>query len=227
MKTEILNALKTRYANLGVSDSVLDRVAEVIAKTVSSSDEIEANISTDDIKGLLTAVQSGMDRLRTDNAKLAQQVKQLTKQSEASSPVNHKDDQDTPEMKDDGDIRKAIAELTKKMGEYEAIRAREEKERKTQDMMKSLVSTLKGDAYKCDNDTVLTLTLKGFSFGENQTVEDAAGEVKKQYDSNYKALYGEGYRPQVSVKTGPGGNTDFTSDIARWQAEGKLPKPQK
>ena len=49
MKKKILDALKTKYANLGISDSVLDRVAENLAKTVTEEDGIEAAVSSAEI----------------------------------------------------------------------------------------------------------------------------------------------------------------------------------
>ena len=91
--------------------------------------------------------------------------------------------------------------------------------------MASLKEMLKGDKYKCDNEAVLNLTLKGFEFSDNDTVEGVAEVKSKEYKSNYESLYGDGYVPNMGGWADRGQSFDAKAEVARLQAEGKLPKP--
>ena len=66
MKENILKQLKTKYKDLGLSQSALNGVAELLSKTVKEESEIEAAVSG--VEGLLKGMQSETDRLRTELA---------------------------------------------------------------------------------------------------------------------------------------------------------------
>lgn len=223
MKKKILDALKTKYANLGVSDSVLDRVAENLAKTVTEEDGIEAAVSSAEIVSLLKAIQGEGDRLRSEKASLAKEIEELRKQSgKADPPADSGDDGD--KTKEDP-LLKAINALTEKVSGLEARYQKEDKERRQSGMMASLKEMLKGDKYKCDNEAVLNLTLKGYEFSDKDTVEGVAEVKSKEYKSNYESLYGAGYVPNMGGWADRGQSFDAKAEVARLQAEGKLPKP--
>lgn len=70
MKEQILTALKQKYANLGLSDQVLNSVSEMLANSVKEDSEIEGAISG--VEGILKAFQSDTDKIRTATAKKSQ-----------------------------------------------------------------------------------------------------------------------------------------------------------
>ena len=233
MKKKILDALKTKYANLGVSDSVLDRVAENLAKTVTEEDGIEAAVSSAEIVSLLKAIQGEGDRLRNEKASLSRELEELRKQSgkKDEPPANPDKDKDEPPANPDKDkpgddpLLAEIKAMRQEMSEMRAFRQREEKERRQNAMMASLKETMKGEKYKCDNEAVLNLTLKGFEFSDKDTVEGVAEVKSKEYRSNYESLYGGGYVPNMGGWADRGQSFDAKAEVARLQAEGKLPKP--
>lgn len=63
MNEKILNALKTKYANLGLSDQILTSIAEMVANSVSDESEIEGAISK--YESLMKTMQSDLDKVRT------------------------------------------------------------------------------------------------------------------------------------------------------------------
>lgn len=73
MKEQILTALKTKYANLGLSDQVLNSVSELLATSVTEESAIEGAVSG--VESLLKAVQGDNDRIRTAAAKKNQPKK--------------------------------------------------------------------------------------------------------------------------------------------------------
>lgn len=222
MKKKILDALKTKYANLGVSDSVLDRVAENLAKTVTEEGGIEAAVSSAEIVSLLKAIQGEGDRLRSEKASLAKEIEELRKQSGKKDVPPANPDEDKP---DDDPLLAEIKAMRQEWAEMRAFHLKEEKERRQNAMMASLKEMLKGDKYKCDNEAVLNLTLKGFEFSDKDTVEGVAEVKSKEYKSNYESLYGGGYVPNMGGWTDTGQSFDAKAEVARLQAEGKLPKP--
>ena len=74
MKEQILTALKTKYANLGLSDQVLNSVSELLATSVTEESAIEGAVSG--VESLLKAVQGDNDRIRTAAAKKQQLKKE-------------------------------------------------------------------------------------------------------------------------------------------------------
>lgn len=222
MKKKILDALKTKYANLGVSDSVLDRVAENLAKTVTEEDGMEAAVSSAEIVSLLKAIQGEGDRLRSEKASLAREIEELRKQSGKADPPAKPKDDDKP---DEDPVLAELKAMRQEWAEMRAFHLKEEKERRQSGMMASLKEMLKGEKYKCDNEAVLNLTLKGFEFSDKDTVEGVAEVKSKEYKSNYESLYGDGYVPNMGGWADRGQSFDAKAEVARLQAEGKLPKP--
>lgn len=222
MKKKILDALKTKYANLGVSDSVLDRVAENLAKTVTEEDGIEAAVSSAEIVSLLKAIQGEGDRLRSEKASLAREIEELRKQSGKKDVPPANPDEDKP---DDDPLLAEIKAMRQEMSEMRTFRQREEKERRQNAMMASLKETMKGEKYKCDNEAVLNLTLKGFEFSDKDTVEGVAEVKRQEYEANFRSLYGDGYVPSMGGMSGGGTQFDAKAEVVRLQAAGKIPKP--
>lgn len=67
MKQKILESLKTKYSNLGLSEDTLGSMADVLALSVTSEDGIDKAV--DGVSGFLKALQSKADRMRSESAK--------------------------------------------------------------------------------------------------------------------------------------------------------------
>lgn len=90
MKTKILSALKTKYANLGFNAKALDGVASVLEKTITDENQIDDAVNG--VEGLLKVFQAENDRSRTEYATLKAQHDELLKkqpiQSNGGSSTN-------------------------------------------------------------------------------------------------------------------------------------------
>lgn len=210
MKTKILNALKTEYATLGLSEKAFDGVASFLVKTVGEEAGIDEAVKGDDVKGLLRAFQSESDSLR---GKAAQLQKDFTAYKAAHPAEEGKAD---PAPLANEQYENRIAELEKKFREAEA---------KAQAM--TLHNNIKSRLEQtCKDAPILKQVLKGFSLAENETEEQAVTRLTTEYNDTVREIRGEGYIPPMgsglvsnSYKGG-----DFNDEVARLRAEGKIPK---
>lgn len=83
MKDKILEALKTKYKNLGFGEKELETVADMLVGRVKDETEIETAVAG--VENLLKAFQGGLDKVRTEKTntdkKLAELQEQINKLS--------------------------------------------------------------------------------------------------------------------------------------------------
>jgi len=84
MKIKILQALKTRYANLGFGDKAFDGVADFLSKTVTKEEDIET--ATAGVELLLKAFQGDIDKVRTELTQKNKELEELKKKPEPQKP---------------------------------------------------------------------------------------------------------------------------------------------
>ncbi|MBS4056510.1 MAG: hypothetical protein KGZ82_04245 [Bacteroidales bacterium] len=84
MKIKILQALKTRYANLGFGDKAFDGVADYLSKTVTEESQIET--ATAGVEPLLKAFQGDIDKVRTELSQKTKELEDLKKKPEPPKP---------------------------------------------------------------------------------------------------------------------------------------------
>jgi len=93
MKEKILNALKTKFKNLGFGEKAFDGVADYLAKTVTEETQIDNAIGG--VESLLKVFQSESDRrateLQTKTKELQEQLEALKKKSESGDPLKPDD----------------------------------------------------------------------------------------------------------------------------------------
>lgn len=92
MKNKVLDALKQKFSNLGMSDQILTSVAEMVVNSIQEESEIEGAITK--YEPLLKVMQSESDKLRTAAAKKKQEQTQTQKQEQ---PEDHHGAGDPPE----------------------------------------------------------------------------------------------------------------------------------
>jgi hypothetical protein len=80
MKIKILQALKTRYANLGFGEKAFDGVADYLSKTVTEESQIET--ATAGVEPLLKAFQGDIDKVRTELSQKTKELEDLKKKPE-------------------------------------------------------------------------------------------------------------------------------------------------
>ncbi len=94
MKIKILQALKTRYANLGFGDKAFDGVADYLSKTVTKEEDIET--ATAGVELLLKAFQGDIDKVRTELSSKTKELEDLKKKPESHKTDPPKTDPEEP-----------------------------------------------------------------------------------------------------------------------------------
>jgi len=85
MKIKILQALKTKFSNLGFGDKAFNGVADFLSKTVTKEEEIETAIAG--VEPLLKSFQGDIDTVRTELTQKTKELEELKKK-----PEHHKSD---------------------------------------------------------------------------------------------------------------------------------------
>lgn len=78
MKTKILQELKQRYSNLGVSEKAFDGVADFLSKTITEEERIPEVVGN--AESFLKAYQSDVDKERTSVSKLRKELEDYKKE---------------------------------------------------------------------------------------------------------------------------------------------------
>ncbi|MBS4059646.1 MAG: hypothetical protein KG029_04550 [Bacteroidetes bacterium] len=128
MKLKILQALKTKYANLGFGDKAFDGVADYLSKTVTKEEDIET--ATAGVDSLLKAFQGDVDKVRTELAQKKTELEELKKKNpDPQNPDPPKPDPEEPAwfkvFKEDQ--AKKLEALEKENQSFKADRAKETK----------------------------------------------------------------------------------------------------
>lgn len=97
MKEKLLSALKTKYKNLGLSDKVLEGVAETLATTTTDEANIETAVAG--VESLLKSFQSDVDsRVTSAVERVKKEIKpEPPKKDNGGAEPKPKADDDTPE----------------------------------------------------------------------------------------------------------------------------------
>lgn len=209
MQAKYLVALKTRYADFGLSKEALDRVASQRIKTIANESEIEEDLAKPETLLLLMKEQQGAaDVLRTNATNLKRQLDDLKKPKQ--EPVV----EPNPYEQQFGEMQKTINDM---MAKFEA----NEKKARNESVLASVHEKMK--SMGCTNDYIRTTTLTNVEIGDEDTADSIAEKYKSVYDANCKAAFGDGYVPQKGGTAG-GDEIDFSAMVAGLQASGKLPK---
>lgn len=211
MKDKIIAALKTTYANLGLSDKAFGGVASILEKTVTKEEDITAAVAAPEISALVKAIQGETDSLRNKNTQISKELDELKRQKN-----DEPEKEDKPGGKDD-----AMAALVAKVEEME----KRMKERDEQSRHDARIASIKEKLVSggSKNENILGLVLKGAAISDDETDESAAERLKKEYDTTYKQFYGDGLTPPAGGGTGAEGDNPDKALIDALVKSGKLP----
>lgn len=218
MKRKIIDALKTRYRNLGLGDKAFDGVAAFLEKTVTKEEDIDAAVAGDDVSALLRAIQGETDTLRGSNAELQRSLDELRRQGGDSG--GHKPGEGESGQSETLAALKALGDRFSKLEEeYGKVRARERNSGITAEIRRRL------EARGSDRAPVLDLVLKNLAIGESDTADTLTDKCAASYDETYRRFYGDGPVPPAGGR-GCGGykRGDFSAEVERLKAEGKIPQ---
>ena len=216
MKDKIIAALKTTYANLGLSDKAFDGVASMIEKTIEKEEDIAAAIAKPEVSALVKAIQGESDALRTKNAQMSKELESLKKQVADPKP------DPKPDPGNGGDDKNA--QLLARIEAMEsALKAKEDK-LKLETRLSAIREKLKEGG--SENDNILGLVMKDASLTDDETDDAAVERLKGVYDTTYKQFYGDGAVPPTGNKTGNKNEHPDQSLIDALRKSGKLPAEQ-
>lgn len=207
MRDKIIAALKTTYANLGLSDKAFGGVASILEKTVTDEEGIAAAVAAPEISLLMKAIQGETDSLRNKNVQIAKELEELKKQ--------------TPEQKEPEEDPDVNAKLVVRIAALENTLLENDKKAKREARLASIKEKLVSGGSK--NENILGLVLKDAALDDNETDETAVERLKKTYDSTYRQFYGNGPIPPAG---GGGGADDKNPDkslIDTLRKNGSLP----
>lgn len=193
MKNKILAELKTKYANLGVSDKAFDGVAALLVKTVTKEEEIKEAVAGSEVEVLLKSIQSSVDAERTKAAKAAKDLEDYKalhpeQSGEGESPELKQLQSDLAAQKAAFDTLKADYESQIKQGKYNALR----------DAVRG-----KADELKVSNVPIWNDVVAGIVVDDNSTAETILTAAKTAYEAKLTAYIGEGaapYRGDITPK---------------------------
>lgn len=220
MKQKILNALKTEYANLGLSEKALNGVASFLEKTITDENGISAAIKEASVSDLLKIYQSEIDSERGKASKAAKDLEDYKKSHPSGNPEPTKVD---PNPNDE------VLTLLKQMqADNNALKARldaKDKELNDTNTINAVKQALKNG--NRTNDKVIDLVLKGIAITDTDTVEGLTSKYEGEYDTLYKDLYGDGVVPAAGGYRKPEGykKGQFAGVVSHLQQNGVLDKP--
>lgn len=194
MKKQIFDALKTKYAQLGLSDRALDGVASLLEKTITDANGIDAAISEASVAGLLKGYQSELDALRTGEAAAKRDLEEYKKAHPAGDP-NHQD----PPKDANAEVLRMLQELK---ASNESLKNRlDESESKARraDLLAQVRATLKQGGRGID--PLLDVVLFSPQIADTDTAETLVERYTKDYDDKYALFYGNGAVPPAGTPT--------------------------
>ena len=195
MKEKILQALKTKYSNFGLSDKAFDGVAENLSQTVKEEANIETAVAG--VEWMLKTIQSESDRERGAKAQLEKQLEELKKKK----PTKKDDPKEpAPEGEEIPEWAKAILEENKAFKEtLTALKTSSISKTRAE----SLESILKGTS-----ETFSKATKSSF-----ELLKDADDEKFTSWMENIKATAQEDVTRQASYVPGSGRSSNNPSDM--------------
>lgn len=158
MKNKVLDALKQKFSNLGMSDQILSSVAEMVVNSIQEESEIEGAITK--YEPLLKVMQSESDKLRTAAAKKKQEQIQTQKQEQtedhhgAGNPPepNKNHNIDNPDQMPEWakDLVSAVSTLTNKIQTIEGEKISTQRKSVIDNIIKDLPQSLKSAYLRTD-----------------------------------------------------------------------------
>lgn len=184
MRKKIVEALRNRYGNLGLTEKAFDGVAGMLGKTVTEETQIQAAIEAGPVSELLKSIQGETDALRTASAQARRELEDYKK----SHPGTKESEEGSGGAGGDGnaELLKQLKSIQDRLDE----RDRREKSERTLSEVDRLMKE-KG----ATNDFIRRMTLRDMKVCEGDTAETLAEKYRADYDRNFKEAYGTGPTP--------------------------------
>ena len=209
MKTKILQQLKQRYSNLGVSDKAFDGVAEFLSKTITEEERIAESVAG--AESFLKAYQSDVDKERTSASTLRKELEALKKETQPK-PTDPKpsDNQGNEPTEREKALLERMDALQSQLGQLIGQRSHEGK--------LAQITALLGE--KNIPESFYTMALSGRTFGEDTNVSELVANIEQGYtkfqDESANNRFGGAGKPEA----GEPSNDDVMASIVKQVNEG-------
>lgn len=209
MKTKILQQLKQRYSNLGVSDKAFDGVADFLSKTITEEERIAESVAG--AEAFLKAYQSDVDKERTSASALRKELEALKKETQPkpTDPKPNDNQGNEPTERE----KQMMQQLEAQQKQIELILGQRSHEGKL-----AQITTLLGE--KNIPESFYTMALSGRTFGEDTNVGELVANIEQGYtkfqDESANGRFKGGGKPEA----GEPSNDDVMASIVKQVNEG-------
>ncbi|MBT0572504.1 hypothetical protein OKE68_08845 [Riemerella anatipestifer] len=174
MNKKILELLKTKYKDLGLSESILKVTADRLARTVKEeAEEAEITQAIESVESELRMYQSFEDRNRT----LLKEVKDLKEKLEKNEPTPNPEPNPNPRPNEGNPEPNPMLELLKELkGEITALKS----EKIQQTNKEKLTAKLQELGV---NENFYKLHIDGKTFENDEQINEFANQLKESQDA--------------------------------------------
>lgn len=207
MKTKILQVLKQRYSNLGVSEKAFDGVADLLSKTITDESKIEEGVGY--AEAFLKAYQSDLDKERGSASQLRKELDDMKRKTEEP-----KREEPAPPSDTNGEILKQVLEKLNAQGEQLRVLRGE----KLHDSKLEQINALLGE--KKIPTSFSGMALSGRTFDEGTNVEDLVSNIEEGYKKFQEEVANETFKGGAKPDAGGGSAGDELDALVTQVKEG-------
>ena len=209
MKTKILQQLKQRYSNLGVSEKAFDGVADFLSKTITEEERIAESVAG--AESFLKAYQSDVDKERTSASALRKELEALKKEAQPKptdpKPSDNQGNEPTEREK------KMMQQLEAQQKQIELILGQRSHEGKL-----AQITALLGE--KNIPESFYTMALSGRTFSEDTNVGELVANIEQGYTKFQDESANDRFKGGGKPEAGEPSNDDVMASIVKQVNEG-------
>ena len=209
MKTKILQQLKQRYSNLGVSEKAFDGVADFLSKTITEEERIAESVAG--AEAFLKAYQSDVDKERTSASALRKELEALKKETQPK-PTDPKpsDNQGNEPTEREKALLERMDALQSQLGQLVGQRSHEGK--------LAQITALLGE--KNIPESFYTMALSGRTFGEDTNVGELVANIEQGYTKFQDESANDRFKGGGKPEAGEQSDDDVMASIVKQVNEG-------
>lgn len=209
MKTKILQQLKQRYSNLGVSEKAFDGVADFLSKTITEEERIAESVAG--AEAFLKAYQSDVDKERTSASTLRKELEALKKETQPK-PTDPKpnDNQGNEPTEREKALLERMDALQSQLGQLIGQRSHEGK--------LAQITALLGE--KNIPESFYTMALSGRTFGEDTNVGELVANIEQGYTKFQDESANDRFKGGGKPEAGEQSDDDVMASIVKQVNEG-------
>lgn len=209
MKTKILQQLKQRYSNLGVSEKAFDGVADFLSKTITEEERIAESVAG--AEAFLKAYQSDVDKERTSASTLRKELEALKKETQPK-PTDPKpsDNHGNEPTEREKALLERMDALQSQLGQLIGQRSHEGK--------LAQITALLGE--KNIPESFYTMALSGRTFGEDTNVGELVANIEQGYTKFQDESANDRFKGGGKPEAGEQSDDDVMASIVKQVNEG-------